>query len=85
MEENYNEDSYETRKRGREEHDLVAYPKRVNFGMTCYIPRFIKLNICNTPLSLYKCTYLQDSQSATPQPGPPQPTIVHTTLELAYV
>ena len=33
MEDNYNtEDNYETRKRGREEHDLVAYPKRVNFG-----------------------------------------------------
>lgn len=33
MEDTYNtEDSYETRKRGRDEHDLVAYPKRVNFG-----------------------------------------------------
>jgi len=33
MEDTYNtEDNYETRKRGREEHDLVAYPKRTNFG-----------------------------------------------------
>ena len=26
------EDNYETRKRGREEHELVQYPKRINFG-----------------------------------------------------
>jgi len=33
MEDSYNtEDSYETRKRTREEHELVQYPKRINFG-----------------------------------------------------